>query len=74
MRAFAPIIQDVRTEPGCEQYELFSNPAEPDRIVLLERWSDAASLAAHGEAMRGRGPSPTAPFRQGDSILERYVT
>jgi len=72
MRAFAPVIAEVRAEAGCEQYELFSNPEEPDHVVLLERWSDQASLDAHSAASRARGPSPTTPFRRGGTIMERY--
>ena len=71
-RAFAPVIDEVREEPGCSQYELFRSADDPDRLVLLERWDDQASLDAHLEAMRARGPSPTAPFRAGDATVERY--
>jgi quinol monooxygenase YgiN len=71
-RAFAPVIQDVLKEPGCEQYELFVSQSEPDKLVLLERWADEAALEAHSAANRARGPSPTAPFRGGAPVLERF--
>lgn len=70
--AFAPAIAETLKEPGCEQYELFRSEAEPDKLVLLERWRDAASLDVHMQVLRARGPSPTAPFRGGDPQLERF--
>jgi quinol monooxygenase YgiN len=71
-RAFAPVIQEVLKEPGCEQYELFVSQEDPDKLVLLERWSSAETLEAHSAANRARGPSPTAPFRGAPPVLERY--
>ncbi len=71
-KAFAPVIEAVQKEKGCEQYELFRSQEDPDKLVLLERWTDQASLDAHGEAMRARGPSPTTPFRAGNAAAERY--
>ena len=38
-------------EPGCEQYEIFQSLANPDRLVLLERWVDSAALDAHAKLM-----------------------
>lgn len=61
--AFAPVAAEVRKEKGCEQYEMFQGCEDPDTLVLLERWTTAEDLEVHGEAMRARGPSPTAPFR-----------
>jgi quinol monooxygenase YgiN len=71
-QAFAPIVKETQQEPGCEQYELFRSLDDPDKLVLLERWTDAASLDTHLQVMRARGPSPTAPFRGGDARMERY--
>jgi len=71
-QAFAPVIQEVLKEKGCEQYELFSSRDHPDKLVLLELWSDQECLDAHSAANRARGPSPTAPFRDGPPTLERY--
>ncbi len=71
-RAFAPIVQEVRSEKGCEQYELFVSQENPDKLVLLELWSDQGSLDAHSAAIRDRGSSPTAPFRAEAPSMERY--
>jgi quinol monooxygenase YgiN len=72
-RTFAPVIKDVQQEPGCEQYELFRSEEDPDKLVLLERWTSAELLDQHMELLRSRGPSPTAEFRaEGGPSLERY--
>ncbi len=71
-QAFAPIIEEVHGEPGCEQYELFASLQDPDKLVLLERWTDQATLDAHLEENRRRGPSPTEPYRAAPGVLERY--
>lgn len=71
-RAFAPVISEVRKERGCEQYTLFRGIEDPDTLVLLERWSDAAALDAHAAALRARGPSPTEKFRAAPAVLERF--
>jgi quinol monooxygenase YgiN len=62
-KAFAPTAAIVHGEKGCEQYEMFQSAENPDKLVLLERWTTAEDLEVHGEAMRARGPSPTTAFR-----------
>lgn len=71
-RAFAPVVEDVKKEPGCEQYELFVSQEDPDKLVLLERWRDQETFDMHSAANRARGVSPTAPFRGGAATLERF--
>ena len=39
--AFAPAAAIVHGEKGCEQYEMFQSAANPDKLVLLERWTTA---------------------------------
>ena len=43
-------------EPGCEQFEVFQSALDPDRLVLLERWSDQAALDAHVKLNATRPP------------------
>ena len=62
-KAFAPAIAETVKEPGCEQYELFRSEKEPDKLVLLERWTTPGDLEVHMGVLRARGPSVTAPFR-----------
>ncbi|MFC9331274.1 putative quinol monooxygenase [Kitasatospora sp. NPDC057015] len=45
--AFERLAPLVRAEPGCLQYDLHQVGGDPDRFVLIERWSSQAALAAH---------------------------
>ena len=47
---------EVRQEPGCEQFEIFQSTVDPDKLLLVERWTDQASLDAHAERNRQRAP------------------
>jgi quinol monooxygenase YgiN len=53
---------EVRAEKGCEQFDLFQNCENPDQLLLVERWTDEASLAAHAELNKGR-PQAGADLR-----------
>ncbi len=61
----------VHKEPGCEQYEVFRSPADPDRFALLERWKDRKSLEGHQAAARAR-PAPYASLRGAPSAIEQF--
>ena len=69
--AFATLCPSVREEPGCEQYELFQSIEHPDRLVLLERWTDQDALQIHVQRLRERGLD-LSPLRAGPSPVERY--
>ena len=73
-KAFAPQIAETVKEPGCEQYELFRSESDPNKLVLLERWTTPEDLEVHMGVLRARGPSPTAPFRAEGSgpTMERF--
>ena len=49
---------EVATEPGCEQFEAFQSALDPDKLILLELWSDQAALDAHAEMNKTRTPFP----------------
>ena len=72
---FAPIIEKVRGEDGCEQYELFAGLGDPDVLVMLERWRDLGCLES---ALKNhyKGPNdPSVAFFQdmdGSPVRERY--
>ena len=63
---------DVMREPGCEQFEVFQSVLDPDRLVLLERWRDAAALAEHAKVNEARAPLPPG-LRQGSGEREDYT-
>jgi len=71
-RVRAPRQAEVRRETGCEQFDLFQNTENPDQLLLVERWTDEASLAAHAELNRTRGPIGDE-LRAGPSRAERYI-
>ncbi len=71
-RARASRDAEVRKEPGCEQFDLFQNIVDPDKLVLIERWTDQASLDAHAELNRQR-PQIGAELRAGTGRAERFI-
>jgi len=48
-QAYRGRCAEVMKEPGCEQFEVFQSALDPDRLTLLERWSDQAALDAHAK-------------------------
>ena len=40
-------ISRSRGEHGCEQYELWRDAKNPNRMTIVEVWSDKAALDAH---------------------------
>jgi quinol monooxygenase YgiN len=47
---------DAMKEPGCEQFEVFQSVANPDKLALLERWTDQAALDVHARLNSTRPP------------------
>jgi quinol monooxygenase YgiN len=66
-----PHQAEIRKEPGCEQFDLFQNTEDPDKLLLVERWTDEASLAAHAERNRDRRVGQD--LRAGPGRQERYI-
>lgn len=62
---------DVMQEPGCEQFEVFQSVVNPDKLALLELWSDQAALDAHAEVNKTRAPLPPG-LREGNGEREDY--
>lgn len=70
-KAMAARCIDVVKESGCQQYEVFQSAVHPDRLVLLERWTDQAALDAHAQLNSTR--PPIAPeLRAGPAEREDY--
>jgi len=63
---------EVRKEPGCEQFDLFQNTEDSDKLLLVERWTDQASLDAHAERNRQR-PPVGAELRAAPGRSEHYT-
>jgi quinol monooxygenase YgiN len=49
LAAFAELAAVTHTEKGCLAFTLHREPADPDRIVLVERWATREALDAHLE-------------------------
>ena len=66
-------VQDlVRAEDGCLQYDYHLSLEEEDTVVLLEKWRDGASLAAHMlQPHMNTLKDLKSRFAQ-DTVLERY--
>ena len=47
---------EVMKEPGCEQFEVFQSVVNPEKLVILEHWTDQAALAAHAKLNTTRPP------------------
>ena len=62
--------EDIMKEPGCEQFEVFQSTANPDKLVLLERWTDKAALDVH--ALTSVRPTLPPELRVGTSEREDY--
>jgi len=62
---------DIMKEAGCEQFEIFQSGVNPDKLVILERWKDQASLDAHAKLNATRAAIP-AELRVGGTEREDY--
>lgn len=48
LEAVRPLVERTRRdEPGCLEYAFTADTVDAGRVVVLERWEDEASLAAH---------------------------
>lgn len=57
-QAYRARCAEVMKEPGCEQFEVFQSVVNPDKLALLERWTDKAALDAHAQLNSTRPPLP----------------
>ncbi len=63
---------EIMVEPGCEQFEVFQSVVNPDKLAILERWTDQAALDVHANVNQTR-PSLHAELRTGRGEREDYV-
>ena len=47
-KAIVEMVRASRAEDGCLDYAFARDLADPDTLVLFERWRDRAALEAHG--------------------------
>ncbi len=48
-----PVVEQARRTPGCLDFAISADPADPGRVDIAERWASRAAV----EAFRGDGPS-----------------
>ena len=53
-QAYRGRCAEVMAEPGCEQFEVFQSVVNPDKLAMLERWTDQAALDAHSNVNNTR--------------------
>ena len=70
--AFRTRCAEVMQEPGCEQFEVFQSVVNPDKLALLELWTDQAALDVHAKVNTTRPPMP-AGLRAGTGQREDYT-
>ncbi|NIO11477.1 MAG: hypothetical protein GTO40_27045 [Deltaproteobacteria bacterium] len=70
-QAYRGRCAEIAKEPGCEQFEALQSVVNPDKIVLLERWTDQAALDAHARLNQTR-PSLLPELRVGRPEREDY--
>jgi quinol monooxygenase YgiN len=70
-QAYKTRCEESMKEPGCEQFEVFQSVLNPDRLALLERWSDQAALDTHAKLNATR-PALRPELRVGAGEREDY--
>ena len=71
-QAYKARCAEVMKEPGCEQFEVFQSVVNPDRLALLERWTDQAALDTHARLNSTRPPL-LPELRVGSGEREDYT-
>ena len=49
-KAIVEMVRASRAEDGCLDYAFATDLADPDTLVLFERWRDQSALDAHGKS------------------------
>ena len=70
--AYKARCAEVMKEAGCEQFEVFQSVVNPDKLAILERWTDQEALEAHGQLQRTRPPL-RPELRVGTTEREDYT-
>lgn len=71
-RAFTPRCELSRTDPGCQQFELFQSTENPDKFTLIELWESQAALDNHAKLQAARPALPEG-LRAGAGEREDYT-
>jgi quinol monooxygenase YgiN len=74
LAAIGPLVRTTREEePGCVEYAFTADTVEDNRIVVLERWRDEASLAAHFDHPNFHATKATLhEYGSGESVITKH--
>ena len=64
--------EECMKAPGCEQFEDCQSAFNPDKLALLERWTDQAALDVHAKLNSTR-PAARPELRVGSGEREDYT-
>jgi quinol monooxygenase YgiN len=70
-QAMAGRCRAVQSEPGCQQFEVFQSALDPDKLVLLELWSDQAALDVHAQVNAAQPPNPALAALRAEGTIPR---
>jgi quinol monooxygenase YgiN len=71
-QAYKGRCAEIMKETGCEQFEVFQSVVNPDKLALLERWTDKAALEAHAKLNTSRPPLSPELRAEGRPEREDY--
>jgi quinol monooxygenase YgiN len=67
------LVEKTRTEPGCVEYALLVNSADPTDFTFVETWTDNAALDAHSASVHVVEASTRLPrLLAGPADIRRY--
>lgn len=74
LAAIRPLLRKTREEEaGCLEYAFSADTVDRDRIVVVERWQDEATLAAHFEHPNFLETKSTLhDYGSGKSVIRKY--
>jgi quinol monooxygenase YgiN len=61
-------LENVRTENGCLQYEIFRSMDDPRRVAMVEAWESVEAFEAHTWLDASRNSRPTDALPGGEFI------
>ena len=74
LAAIRPLVQKTREEePGCLDYAFTADTVDPDRVVVVERWQDESTLAAHFQHANFLQTKDTIhEYSSGKSVMRKF--
>ncbi len=79
MEAFLPLIRknaqaSVANEPGCQQFDVCTDPDRPGQVFLYELYDDEAAFEAHQQMPHYKATGPAVADLVADKELRTFST